>query len=65
MNEWMNEWVIFKKGKNTHNLSQGINEDLQCYAYLLHVNSMPGYFRDHDISLDQEKTVKKPHFIKK
>lgn len=42
---------IFKKGKRkTHTTSQGINEDLHGYAYLFHVNSMPGYFEDQDTS---------------
>lgn len=47
---------IFKKGKRkTHTTSQGINEDLHGYAYLFHVNSMPGYFEDQDTSQAKRK----------
>lgn len=52
---------IFKKGKRkTHTTSQRINEDLHGYAYLFHVNSMPGYFEDQDTSQAKGKSK---HYI--
>lgn len=39
-----------KKKEKIHSTSQGINEDLHGYAYLFHVNSMPGYFENQDTS---------------
>lgn len=46
--------IFFKRKRKKHTTSQGINEDLHGYAYLFHVNSMPGYSEDQDTSKAKE-----------